>query len=331
MCSNAVSYEIVLADGRVVNASATTHPELWRALKGGGNNFGIVTRFTLRSIPAAPLWSFQMIALAAFQNSKALHAYHDYLEYTSSGQTGAFDEDAAPPILSFVYIQKLGLRLMSLNLTYTKAPEDTKWPEHWRKTSFSSIWSLYRRGQVESHTDAVQRFGRSSPAGTRHVQGTTTIRNHADTMMMAYNIFCQTATKLRNVKGLLFPFTFQSIVPGWMNKGFPNVLGLENCHEPLIIISCSVTWIKREDDMFVRSTIQGLLEQINQAAIARKSDHPYRFMNYCMEWQQPYSGGSEENLQLLRDASSMYDPKGLFQSGCAGGFKLEVKPQSQIG
>jgi FAD/FMN-containing dehydrogenase len=37
VCSNILSYEVVLADGSIVTASATSHPDLWCALKGGGN------------------------------------------------------------------------------------------------------------------------------------------------------------------------------------------------------------------------------------------------------------------------------------------------------
>jgi FAD/FMN-containing dehydrogenase len=46
------AYEIVLASGLVVTASATSNSDLFWALKGGGNNYGIVTAFTLNTFSA---------------------------------------------------------------------------------------------------------------------------------------------------------------------------------------------------------------------------------------------------------------------------------------
>ena len=43
VCNNVLAFEVVLADGSIVNASEKDNPKLWRALKGGGNNFGVVT------------------------------------------------------------------------------------------------------------------------------------------------------------------------------------------------------------------------------------------------------------------------------------------------
>jgi FAD/FMN-containing dehydrogenase len=46
-----VSAEIVTADGGILTASADQHPDLFWALRGGGGNFGVVTRFCYRLSP----------------------------------------------------------------------------------------------------------------------------------------------------------------------------------------------------------------------------------------------------------------------------------------
>ena len=50
-CDRLASAEIVTADGRVLEASADRHPDLFWALRGGGGNFGVVTRLDLRLAP----------------------------------------------------------------------------------------------------------------------------------------------------------------------------------------------------------------------------------------------------------------------------------------
>ncbi len=46
-CDNALGYEVVTADGDLVRATAQENADLFWALRGGGGNFGVVTRFDL--------------------------------------------------------------------------------------------------------------------------------------------------------------------------------------------------------------------------------------------------------------------------------------------
>ena len=48
VCDNTVSYDVVLASGELIRASADRHPDLFWALKGGGGNFGVVTSIAYR-------------------------------------------------------------------------------------------------------------------------------------------------------------------------------------------------------------------------------------------------------------------------------------------
>ena len=56
VCDNVENFEVVLASGEIVNANARERPDLWFALKGGSNNFGVVTRFDLKTFEQGHFW-----------------------------------------------------------------------------------------------------------------------------------------------------------------------------------------------------------------------------------------------------------------------------------
>ncbi len=57
VADNVLNFEVVLASGEVVNASSTNHSHLFRALKGGSSNFGIVTRVKIQTFESTGrLW-----------------------------------------------------------------------------------------------------------------------------------------------------------------------------------------------------------------------------------------------------------------------------------
>ncbi|KAG7446652.1 FAD-binding domain-containing protein [Guyanagaster necrorhizus] len=51
-----VAYELVKPNGEIATVTANSDADLFFALKGGLNNFGIVTRFTLRTFPQGQVW-----------------------------------------------------------------------------------------------------------------------------------------------------------------------------------------------------------------------------------------------------------------------------------
>lgn len=51
-----INFEVVLASGDIVQANAKDHSDLWRGLKGAGNNLGIVTRYDFRTFKQGKIW-----------------------------------------------------------------------------------------------------------------------------------------------------------------------------------------------------------------------------------------------------------------------------------
>jgi FAD/FMN-containing dehydrogenase len=58
---NLVGCEVVTADGEIVQADPSSHPDLFWALKGGGGNFGAVTEFRFALHPVGPMVEFALL------------------------------------------------------------------------------------------------------------------------------------------------------------------------------------------------------------------------------------------------------------------------------
>ncbi|KAI0291688.1 hypothetical protein BC826DRAFT_1105825 [Russula brevipes] len=93
---NIVGYELVLPNGTVMNLTPENH-DLWFGLRGGMNNFGIVTKFILTSRPQGEIWGGLLVyaenqldaikeALIKFQQKKDTKADLIVTFFYSSGQ-----------------------------------------------------------------------------------------------------------------------------------------------------------------------------------------------------------------------------------------------------
>ncbi|MFH8630474.1 FAD-binding oxidoreductase [Streptomyces lydicus] len=75
---NVTFFEVVTADGRHLRADAGQHPELFWALRGGGGNFGVVTRFGFRLHPVERVTAGALVHPPQ-QARTALRAARDWL------------------------------------------------------------------------------------------------------------------------------------------------------------------------------------------------------------------------------------------------------------
>jgi len=75
---NLVSAEVVTSDGEVITASATGHPDLFWALRGGGGNFGVATSFRFALHPVGPDVVAGPVFWAAEDTTDVLRFYREF-------------------------------------------------------------------------------------------------------------------------------------------------------------------------------------------------------------------------------------------------------------
>jgi FAD/FMN-containing dehydrogenase len=75
---NLLAAEVVTAEGRIVQASADEHPDLFWALRGGGGNFGVVTSFRFALHPVGPTVMAGPLFWAAEDTIDVLRFYREF-------------------------------------------------------------------------------------------------------------------------------------------------------------------------------------------------------------------------------------------------------------
>ena len=85
---NLIEADVVLADGTMVTASESRHPDLFWALRGGGGNFGVVTSFLFQAHPVSMVYAGP-IFWEATNAAAVMRAYRDFLP-TAPEELGIF-------------------------------------------------------------------------------------------------------------------------------------------------------------------------------------------------------------------------------------------------
>jgi FAD/FMN-containing dehydrogenase len=119
---NLLAAEVVLADGSVVTASEDEHPELFWALRGGGGNFGVVTRFTFQAHPAKDVYAGPIFFDIA-HTAEIMRWYRDFLP-GAPRELGMFFGIKTVPSCDPFPREIWGRRICALISCYNGAEED---------------------------------------------------------------------------------------------------------------------------------------------------------------------------------------------------------------
>lgn len=113
-CDNVTNFQVVLADGSIVNANEKENEDLLIALRGGVNNFGVVTRFDFAAFEQGQLWGGSLFhTLETIDDN--LTAFHDF------ASSEEYDEYASL-ITSFGFAAGRGAGIVN-SVEYTKPTE----------------------------------------------------------------------------------------------------------------------------------------------------------------------------------------------------------------
>lgn len=119
---NLLSAEIVTADAGRLQVSATEHPDLFWAIRGGGGNFGVVTRFEFALHPVGPQITAGLIVYPFAQARAVLQQYRDAVATMAPDLTVWAVLRKAPP-LPFLPPQAHGQDVLVLPV-FSPAPSD---------------------------------------------------------------------------------------------------------------------------------------------------------------------------------------------------------------
>ncbi|WP_219416049.1 FAD-binding oxidoreductase [Pseudonocardia nigra] len=122
-CDSLVAAEVVTADGSVLHVDEQDDPELLWGLRGGGGNFGVVTRFTFRLYPVPVPMYGGMLLHPIERGGEALRAFLD-LGADAPDELGLNAAIITAPPAPFVPPELQGRPVVALAAGYVGPPAE---------------------------------------------------------------------------------------------------------------------------------------------------------------------------------------------------------------
>jgi hypothetical protein len=292
-----------------VEANRTSRPDLHKALKGGNNNFGVVTRFDLKAFPQGQIWGGNVLNLGG---ASKVQSSLQWLESFARSSSKEFDPNAMVMVqISSVFGSWQPAALMTYAKPVTNPP------------IFQGLYNVTNGLPVTSITEVAKKNTALSPGG-REQWATITFVNNAAFMKEMLDLISATNRKLpfgANAGVILQPLWAASRAKSFAASG-GNSLGLEDTKEDLIIALFYFTSIVAATDQAITAAAKTLVENLNKAAKAKGVYNPYIYANYAGDFQDVMSGYGKKSRDFLLATAKKYDPDQLFQKQVPGGYKL---------
>jgi hypothetical protein len=216
---------MVLASGEIVDVTYDLHPDLYWAMRGGGMNFGIVTRFEFETFEQGHLWG-------GTRSYTGEHEGNLLTALDKFNRTGS-DTDAEACLIS-AYVAQAGGLLYTAIISHSN-PED----EPAVFDDFKALPHVFSSTALRSLTDLSIEIDRDNLAGYRLKTTSQAIKSDLATLKEIAAIHMEELEPLKDVKDFLPALLFQPLTPAMLPKDdIGNTLGIIPEDGPLFGKTC---------------------------------------------------------------------------------------------
>ncbi|KAJ7064518.1 FAD-binding domain-containing protein [Mycena amicta] len=298
------AYKLVKPTGQVVLVTEAEDPELFFALKGGGNNFGIVTEFTLRTFPQGGLITYTPDQIPAVNAAIAAFAANV----------------TDPKAVILPTYNSLFTQLFVSHIMFYDEPT----PPTGIFDDFLAIPHLTQDVETRSFLDLVTSLPSNATSGTRGAFHTVSLRSFSPTMIAAIvNETTFWGASLALAGAIFISYDIEPFLPvlythSTLPKAFPPTSA------PYVPLNLYFAWLPSTSDEIIHNAMRTSAAHLTSVAFADGqvgvgSDEAALYPNYALIGT-PLERLYGENLPRMRAVKERVDPHGVM--GLAGGWKL---------
>ncbi|KAI0398835.1 putative oxidoreductase [Xylaria palmicola] len=317
-CNQAEAFQVVLADGSIVEANESQNADLWWGLRGGSNNFGIVTRIDFKTFEQGLLWySMTFNPLTEVENQ--IRIYADLMAPQN------YDENASY-LTGWAYAASLNLCVTLNQLIYTKPNGDTD-PAYYKPVLDLPAITTPISGTVVANMSALAAKSATMqvPQASQYMTATVTFEPTEAMIREAYAAFNASLPLIQNVTGISWALNMEPLPPQIYTRGGAdtNALGLTNENgRSLVVCLISPAWSNGAQNDQVYAAARSLMDDISARAKKLGVYDPYIYLDYAAPWQEVIPSYGAESVKKLQQLRKRVDPKKLFTKKVTGGFKI---------
>lgn len=310
---NVSSFEVVLAEGTIVQASPASHPDLYKALRGGGANFGIVTDLELEVYPYEGMWGGGINW--AWEHGDAL--IDAFIAY---GYDNIGNADAS---VIFGLVNHGGQWVWHSDIEHLKPTRPERDSVLGRFLEIPSVSDLTGPTSQIQRTDGIADH---YPPGS--FNGFWTFCTQVDKRIIRrfMETWREEIDPLLHLDGINraaladINFASQSIVDA-MGRSGGNALGLAN-KGPFLVFLMEPFWMDAAASALVWAALRNTATKTLALAKELGLQHEYIYLNYANPFQDVFSSYGPEAKRFLAEVSRRYDPAGIFQHQRQAGWHL---------